>query len=302
MKRWLMAAGLALVFLLLAASVGLYLQSVTVTDEANFHVESFKYDMVYGVNDVLSDYGFKRFNASVQGLVADLSAGKDLVYNIVVMSPSGDVLYKLNGNYISGLGAVIAGDGTNAWLRDPASGNTYRLQADYDPSLLVGVGSADGVDALKQALGSGGQADTAGSVNAKYENYVFEDQPPSADYTPFYAFFLYDDATKDYMGGTHEDALYSRASGLRDIAAAALAVYWLGLALWVLLDARRLRQKAWLWASLALLANVAGFLVYVLARSQGFCLSPGSPCPSCGAMVRRIWHACPHCGSREAVR
>jgi hypothetical protein len=48
-------------------------------------------------------------------------------------------------------------------------------------------------------------------------------------------------------------------------AAAGLAIYWIGLAGWVFLDARARRENAALWALLVFFTNLVGTLAYLLA-------------------------------------
>jgi hypothetical protein len=45
-----------------------------------------------------------------------------------------------------------------------------------------------------------------------------------------------------------------------------LAVYWLALTGWVLLDAKTRGERAWVWASFVLLGNLVALFAYLLAR------------------------------------
>lgn len=45
-----------------------------------------------------------------------------------------------------------------------------------------------------------------------------------------------------------------------------LAVYWLSLAWWVLLDARARGERAWVWALFVLLGNLVALVAYLLVR------------------------------------
>jgi hypothetical protein len=56
------------------------------------------------------------------------------------------------------------------------------------------------------------------------------------------------------------------------VAAAGLFIYWIGLAGWVLTDARARRENAALWALLVFFTNLVGALAYMLATRL-----PGSP-------------------------
>ena len=46
----------------------------------------------------------------------------------------------------------------------------------------------------------------------------------------------------------------------------ALLVYWLALPWWVLVDAKRRGEKAWIWAMFVLLGNLVALFAYLLAR------------------------------------
>jgi hypothetical protein len=52
------------------------------------------------------------------------------------------------------------------------------------------------------------------------------------------------------------------------ILAASLAVYWLGLPLWVALDARDRGERPILWGAFVLIANLAGVLAYLLVTRK----------------------------------
>ncbi|MCL5676322.1 MAG: zinc ribbon domain-containing protein [Firmicutes bacterium] len=67
-------------------------------------------------------------------------------------------------------------------------------------------------------------------------------------------------------------------------------LYWLSVAWWVFADARRRRVKAFAWGLLALLTNLVGVAVYLVARQEH------GNCASCGAPVDRKYAYCPHCG------
>jgi hypothetical protein len=49
------------------------------------------------------------------------------------------------------------------------------------------------------------------------------------------------------------------------VAATGLAIYWIGLAGWVFIDARTRRENAVLWALLVFFTNLVGWLAYLLA-------------------------------------
>jgi hypothetical protein len=60
--------------------------------------------------------------------------------------------------------------------------------------------------------------------------------------------------------------------------ATGLLLYWLGLAAWVLFDARVRHESPWLWGLLVLVTNLAGALAYVIAtRREAAGPSPGGP-------------------------
>lgn len=68
--------------------------------------------------------------------------------------------------------------------------------------------------------------------------------------------------------------------------------YWLLLATWVYLDARRRGDNALGWGLLTLLTNAVGWLVYLLSRGRL------ANCPVCGLRLETTYLACPRCGTR----
>ncbi|MDB4893887.1 MAG: hypothetical protein JWN15_149, partial [Firmicutes bacterium] len=76
------------------------------------------------------------------------------------------------------------------------------------------------------------------------------------------------------------------------LAALSFVVYWLSVAWWVFADARRRGGKAFAWGVLALLTNLVGAAVYLVARREQ------RHCSTCGAVAERGFNHCPHCGSK----
>jgi hypothetical protein len=74
------------------------------------------------------------------------------------------------------------------------------------------------------------------------------------------------------------------------VAMIGFVVYWLSIAWWVFADARRRSSKAFAWGILALLTNLVGAAVYLIARREQ------RTCNGCGANVERSFNNCPHCG------
>lgn len=81
-----------------------------------------------------------------------------------------------------------------------------------------------------------------------------------------------------------------------------LALYWLGLAYWVYLDARRRAMRAKPWAAATLLGNLAGFAVYYRAARVKARREAVKTCPACGGRVLRAFPCCPWCGAPQGKR
>jgi predicted RNA-binding Zn-ribbon protein involved in translation (DUF1610 family) len=80
------------------------------------------------------------------------------------------------------------------------------------------------------------------------------------------------------------------ASLIGGAGAVGLLVYWLSIAWWVFLDARQRGSRAFAWGVLALLTNLVGVAVYLVARREW------RQCPSCSANVEKAFRHCPSCG------
>ena len=86
-----------------------------------------------------------------------------------------------------------------------------------------------------------------------------------------------------------------------------LAMYWIGLALWVYQDARRKKANASLWGLLALITNLAGLFVYLIYKQNNLiCFKCGalqskfsSFCSNCGTEINK---SCPHCQAMISKR
>jgi hypothetical protein len=74
------------------------------------------------------------------------------------------------------------------------------------------------------------------------------------------------------------------------VAALGLLLYWLSVAWWVYLDARRRENNPFAWGMLALLTNLVGVAIYLIARRQWL------QCPNCGGGVEKKFRNCPWCG------
>ena len=74
------------------------------------------------------------------------------------------------------------------------------------------------------------------------------------------------------------------------VAALGLLLYWLSVAWWVYLDARRRENNPFAWGMLTLLTNLVGVAIYLIARRQWL------QCPNCGGRVEKKFRNCPWCG------
>lgn len=81
-----------------------------------------------------------------------------------------------------------------------------------------------------------------------------------------------------------------------------LALYWLGLAYWVYLDARRRMMRADAWTIAVFVTNLAGFTVYMLAARARARREAVKICPACGGRALRAFPCCPWCGAPQGKR
>ena len=99
-----------------------------------------------------------------------------------------------------------------------------------------------------------------------------------------------------------------------------LALYWIGLALWVYRDAGKKQANAALWGLLVLLTNFVGLLIYIMVKQnskvcykcgvmQGkenaFCIQCGvklsNLCGNCGSIVNKNNVYCGKCGNKISL-
>ena len=81
-----------------------------------------------------------------------------------------------------------------------------------------------------------------------------------------------------------------------------LALYWLGLAYWVYLDARRRMMRADAWTIAVFITNLAGFIAYELAARARARREAVKICPACGGRMLRAFPRCPWCGAPQEKR
>lgn len=96
-----------------------------------------------------------------------------------------------------------------------------------------------------------------------------------------------------------------------------LAIYWIGLALWVYKDASKKRNNPPLWGLLVLVTNLAGLIIYtIFKQSSRICLKCGvmqskenifcnncgtkinEDCSKCGNIVNKGENYCTKCGNK----
>lgn len=70
-----------------------------------------------------------------------------------------------------------------------------------------------------------------------------------------------------------------------------IALYWIGLALWVYRDANRRNINSSLWGLFVLLTNVAGFIVYMIFKQNSII------CSTCGVLQSKYDKYCSNCGA-----
>lgn len=70
-----------------------------------------------------------------------------------------------------------------------------------------------------------------------------------------------------------------------------IALYWIGLALWVYRDANRRNINSSLWGIFILLTNAAGFIVYMIFKQNSII------CSTCGALQNKDNKYCSNCGT-----
>lgn len=299
MKRaWMRVACLAAAFALLAGAATLWLfGSAAISNAAGMPGKDgsrFSESIVYEPCGIYSAEGpGSGFDKALQELNDCLAECPEAQYNLLVLSSNiQSIVYKLNDQYMSGEKFEFQQAGESIVLNDTQAGRQYPLKVRYavlgDAAGLYGY-TAEADENMKQWENT-----AADAVNA----LIMMDRTYYTNITSQYKVYcwLYNDAVEAYLNGVYPGKMRAEGETLLWLAAAVFGVYWLGLALWVYLDARRLGRIAWKWGALTLALNVAGLVAYIIARSQRFASGPS--CDACGKPLERRWIRCPHCGEK----
>jgi hypothetical protein len=288
MKKWPRAIGLAAAFLLLVAAFGLHMKSISLVDQADLKDSSFQAEMKYGLDGVLASYQTEdhgeEFRKAVQIFTGKFEDDNSLQYNFVVLSPSRELLYKLNDNFLgdgaSALSYNASGDSTVYMLTTQAfqpDGTSYDVQVQQ--AAATG-GQPDGNSMLGNWYGEGqityGAAGKANVVS----------MASFGESSSFCSYFLYDDATKAYMQTTHTGELRSGASLLNTLALGAFCAFLLGLALCVFFAIRGRKRRREPVRFLAALLCLPVLAVCCFAALQFFPL-PASPVDPMRALAEK---------------
>lgn len=296
MKRaWIRTTSLAAAFELLAGAATLWLfGSAAVSDAASIREkEGFRYSetVIYEPCCIFNAEGAgSRFTGAVLRLKNCLSACPEAQYNLIVLGNVEKAIYKLNDEYVSGEQFRFESSEESLVLADTEAGRQFPLDVRY--AVMNSASDMFGsITAVSGNLGPG-----ASTAPDAVNTLILLDQSGQAAGSMAAYCWLYNNAVETYLNDTYPGKVRAGGEALLWVSAAAFGAYWLGIALWVYLDERRLGRAAWKWGALALALNAAGLVAYIIARSQRF--ETGPSCAECGRPMERRWIKCPHCGQK----
>lgn len=244
-------------------------------------------------------------NLQLNKLAAD---SKD-INNVLVLDKENNIVFKANNNLI--------GDRTKLQLMPYEMGKGY-LQDSKRTDILYKVVKQENIILNKNYIEN----------NKKLRQDIDEEFSYERDFKSKEVYLL------NYLidGGSRSKILVIRtvnpipyAERLIEITGTLLglilAIYWIGLALWVYRDANRRNVNASIWGLLILITNLVGLIVYMIykqnnqtcykceslqGKSNIFCSNCGTKinesCGTCGAIVNRWDHYCSRCGSETGFK
>ncbi|GAB6156017.1 hypothetical protein JCM17380_47690 [Desulfosporosinus burensis] len=256
------------------------------------------------VSDTFAKEGVTdKLKTQLQKLASD---SKD-INNVVVLDKDKTIVFKAYNNLI--------GDKTKLQLIPYGVGSGY-LQDRDNPDQLYKVVKQENMILNKDYIPNDQQVRQAIEDELSYE----------ADFTSKEVYllnYLMDRSTQSKVLMIRTVNPIPYAERLLEITGVVLglimAIYWIGLALWVYKDAGRKKLNASLWGLLILITNLVGFIVYLIykqnnltcykcgalqSKFNSFCSNCGSEinesCHNCKAMISKEDNYCSRCGSKVA--
>lgn len=281
MKRgWARIVFLTFIFCLPVAAAAMHIFGVATIKDADYRQKNNNKLMDIAIQLIVpaGSNAEVPLDACTKQLTDRFSACTDAQYNLIVTDNQGTVQYRQNGNFISGNHITLYDFGAMALLTDDDDGKTmYTLNAETLYS------DTESTFTNPPAF----QTDTVSAKSLSATIAVISDRT---------YIVLYDNAAEKYLTVTYPGIIRARGESLLTLSAAVFAAFWLGLALWVFFDARRLGLSGWKWGGWTLALNLAGFTAYIVARSHGF--GTETCCVHCNRPVDKAWVRCPFCGEK----
>ena len=220
-----------------------------------------------GVND--------RLKTELQKLASD---SKD-INNVVVLDEDNTVIFKANQNLI--------GARTKLKLMPYAAGSGYLQDRNY-PDHLFKVVKAENLILNKDYIPNDLHLSQAVNDELSYETDFSTKEVYLLNY-------LINRSTRSKVLLIRTATPIPLAEKLLEttgtLLGSMLAIYWIGLALWVYQDARRKKVNASLWGLLTLITNLAGLFVYLIYKQNNLI------CFKCGALQSKFSSFCSNCGT-----
>ncbi len=80
-----------------------------------------------------------------------------------------------------------------------------------------------------------------------------------------------------------------------------LLAMWIGVIIWVSIDAEKRGMSGVLWALLVFFGNLVALIIYLILRNERpahTSLQDSISCPECSKPLKEDFSFCPHCGAR----
>jgi RNA polymerase subunit RPABC4/transcription elongation factor Spt4 len=244
------------------------------------YVSRDKISMVIDYQKIADSFERNGLTDNVKNQLQQLAADSKDIKNVVVLDKNNTIVYKANNNLIEGK--------TKLLLRPYKAGGKY-LEDSTNSDYLFKVVKPDDMILNRDYI----DKDQAERENIDDELYYEKDYKSKDVYLLNYV-MDHPTHSKVLMIRTVNPIPYAERllEVLGTLLGLIVALYWIGLALWVYKDAAGKKLNASLWGLLVLITNLVGLIVFLIYKQNSL------TCYQCGALQSKLNAFCSNCGTR----